>query len=81
MDRVLGQTVLVPATAIAMDLGSTRAANVVLLGALLAARPLLSPEGVRAGLAEKVKDPEARARNEAALERGAREALQPVQTA
>ncbi len=75
------QTVLVPATAIAKDLGSTRAANVVLLGAILAARPLLSPEGVRAALALKVKDPEARACNDAALERGARETLQPAQTA
>ncbi len=72
------QAVLVPATAIANDLGSTRAANVVLLGALLAARPILSSESVRLALAEKAKDPTVRARNEAALDRGAREALQPA---
>ncbi len=71
------QTLLVPATAIANDLGSTRTANVVLLGAFLATSPILSPESVRAALAEKSKDPGVRARNEAALDRGADEALHP----
>jgi 2-oxoglutarate ferredoxin oxidoreductase subunit gamma len=70
------QALSVPATAIASELGSTRAANVVLLGALLALRPILSPESVRTALAEKARDPAVRARNEAALDRGAREALQ-----
>jgi Pyruvate/2-oxoacid:ferredoxin oxidoreductase gamma subunit len=68
----------VPATAIAQELGSTRAANVVLMGALLALAPILSMESIRAALAEKAKDPAVRARNEAALERGASEALQPA---
>ncbi len=75
------QTLLVPATAIAKDLGSTRAANVVLLGALLAARPILSETGIRAGLEEKVRNPEVRALNVSALERGAQEARQPVRSA
>jgi 2-oxoglutarate ferredoxin oxidoreductase subunit gamma len=72
------QAVAVPATAIAADLGMARAANVVVLGALLAARPVLSETGVRKALAERVRDQEARARNEEALERGAREVLQPA---
>jgi Pyruvate/2-oxoacid:ferredoxin oxidoreductase gamma subunit len=53
-------------------------ANVVMLGALLAARPILSQASIRAALDEKVRDPEARTRNLAALERGAREVAQPV---
>jgi 2-oxoglutarate ferredoxin oxidoreductase subunit gamma len=69
------ESVAVPATQIARDLGSTRAANVVVLGALLARRPILSEHSIRAALEEKVADPEARARNLAALERGRREAL------
>jgi 2-oxoglutarate ferredoxin oxidoreductase subunit gamma len=60
----------VPATAIANELGATRSANVVIMGALLAARPILSEESVRAALDQKVRDPEARARNAAALDRG-----------
>jgi Pyruvate/2-oxoacid:ferredoxin oxidoreductase gamma subunit len=46
-----------------------------MLGALLAARPILSEDSIRAALEEKVGDPEARARNLAALERGRREVL------
>lgn len=75
------QAVAVAATSIAAELGGARAANVVLLGALLAARPILSEKGVRTALGDRVRDPEARARNEAALERGAREVLQPVRPA
>ena len=64
------QTVAVPATAIANELGSVRAANIVLLGAVLAVRPIVPVGGVRAALAEMVNDPDARTRNDAALERG-----------
>lgn len=60
----------VPATEIAIALGSPRAANVVLLGALLARQPLVSGDAVRAVLEEMVRDPEVRARNAAALDRG-----------
>ncbi len=73
--------VAVPATAAASDLGSARVANVILLGALLEARPVVSTAAARAALDEMVIDPEARARNATALERGAREgtaAAQPV---
>lgn len=72
------QVVWVPATAIAAALSAPRAANVVILGALLAARPILSDAGIRAALEEKVRNPEARAKNLLALEHGARESLQPV---
>ncbi|OFX32652.1 MAG: hypothetical protein A2Z07_12050 [Armatimonadetes bacterium RBG_16_67_12] len=72
------QVVWVPATAIAAELSAPRAANVVMLGALLAARPILSDAGIRAALEEKVRDPDARAMNLLALERGARELLRPV---
>lgn len=70
--------VALPATAIAAEMGSTRAANVVLLGAVLAARPILLEESVRAVLDGMVADPGVRARNAAALERGAREAAAPA---
>jgi Pyruvate/2-oxoacid:ferredoxin oxidoreductase gamma subunit len=62
--------VTVPATAVANDLGATRAANVVILGALLAVLPILSEAGIRAALEEKVRNPEARTLNAAALARG-----------
>ncbi len=64
----------VPATAIAKELGSTRSTNVVLLGALLEAVPLLSLESIHAALEAKVTNPQARALNQAALKRGGREA-------
>jgi 2-oxoglutarate ferredoxin oxidoreductase subunit gamma len=72
------QVVWIPATAIAAELSAPRAANVVVLGALLAARPILSDAGIRAALDEKARTPEARAKNLQALERGTRESLQPV---
>jgi 2-oxoglutarate ferredoxin oxidoreductase subunit gamma len=62
--------VTVPATAVANDLGATRAANVVILGALLAVLPILSDAGIQAALEEKVRNPEARTLNAAALARG-----------
>jgi 2-oxoglutarate ferredoxin oxidoreductase subunit gamma len=68
------EVVAVPATAIAKELGSTRAANVVVLGALLSVRPLLADASIRTALEEKVRKADARALNEAALERGRREA-------
>ena len=58
------------AISVAIALGSPRAANVVLLGALLARQPLVSGDAVRAVLEEMVRDPEVRARNAAALDRG-----------
>lgn len=64
----------IPATAIAKELGSTRSTNVVLLGALLATTPLFSSDSVRAALEAKVANPQARALNVAALERGGQEA-------
>lgn len=70
------RAVAVPATAIANDLGAARAANVVILGALTAVWPILSDESIRYALEHKVRDPEARARNTAALERGRREVVQ-----
>jgi 2-oxoglutarate ferredoxin oxidoreductase subunit gamma len=70
--------VAVPATAIAADLGTPRAANVVVLGALLAAAPILSEAAVRAGLEDKVRDPDRRAANLAALARGAAAARVPA---
>lgn len=72
-ERTDVQAVAVPATAIAAELGAARAANVVLLGATLAARPILTAESLRAALDGMVADPQVIARNEAAFERGARE--------
>lgn len=73
--------VAVPATAAASGLGSTRGANVVLLGALLGMRPVVTMATVRTVLDEMVADPEARARNAAALERGVRETTTVAQPA
>ena len=65
----------------ASGLGSTRAANVVLLGALLAIRPVVATATARAVLDEMVADPEAKTLNAAALERGARETTTVAQPA
>jgi 2-oxoglutarate ferredoxin oxidoreductase subunit gamma len=73
--------VAVPATAVASGLGSTRAANVVLLGALLAIRPVVTTATARVVLDEMVADPEAKTLNAAALERGARETTAVAQPA
>ena len=73
--------VAVPATAVASGLGSTRAANVVLLGALLVMRPVVTMATARAVLDEMVADPEAKTLNAAALERGARETTAVAQPA
>ncbi|MDR7523330.1 MAG: 2-oxoacid:acceptor oxidoreductase family protein [Armatimonadota bacterium] len=75
------ETVCVPATAIANDLGAARVANMVILGALLAAQPILSQDSIRAALETKVRDPQARARNLDALARGAQEVASHVQRA
>jgi 2-oxoglutarate ferredoxin oxidoreductase subunit gamma len=77
-NRADTETVSVPATAIAAEIGAPRVANVVILGALLAARPVVTEQGARAALEEKVRSPEALATNLLALERGAREARHPV---
>jgi 2-oxoglutarate ferredoxin oxidoreductase subunit gamma len=82
VDRLPARTdvrcVAVPATAIATELGAPRAANVVALGALLAAAPILSEAAVRAGLEDKVRDSDQRAANLAALARGAAAARAPA---
>jgi 2-oxoglutarate ferredoxin oxidoreductase subunit gamma len=65
------EVIAIPATAVAGDLGSSRAANVVILGAVLAVVPVVSVESARIALDEMVHDDEARARNVKALERGA----------
>lgn len=70
-DRSDVEVVAVPATAIAAELGAARAANVVLLGATLAARPIVPAKSVRAALDEMVVDPQVKARNATAFERGA----------
>jgi 2-oxoglutarate ferredoxin oxidoreductase subunit gamma len=72
------RTVAVPATAIAVEIGSPRSANVIVLGALLAVLPVVSEAAVRAGLEDKVRDPERHAANLAALERGAAAVLVPA---
>lgn len=72
-ERTDVQAVALPATAIAAELGAVRAANIVLLGATLAARPILTAESVHAALRGMVADPQVLARNMAALERGAHE--------
>jgi 2-oxoglutarate ferredoxin oxidoreductase subunit gamma len=65
------EVIAIPATTVAGDLGSSRAANVVILGAVLAVVPIVSVESARIALDEMVHDDEARARNVKALERGA----------
>jgi hypothetical protein len=51
---------------------------VVLLGALLAIRPVVAATTVRTILDEMVTEPAAKACNAAALERGAREVVAPA---
>jgi 2-oxoglutarate ferredoxin oxidoreductase subunit gamma len=62
----------IPATDIATEMGNTRMANVVLLGALLATRPLVKPESVKQAMEKEI--PASRARiiepNKQALDRG-----------
>jgi 2-oxoglutarate ferredoxin oxidoreductase subunit gamma len=70
----------VPATGIADELGNLRIANLVMLGAVLAAHPVVSLEAVKHGLSEHIP---AHRRdmlhlNYAALERGAEHALSLV---
>jgi 2-oxoglutarate ferredoxin oxidoreductase subunit gamma len=48
------ETVLVPATALASELGDVKMANMILLGALLAHRPVVEPETVAQVLVEKL---------------------------
>lgn len=64
--------VTIPATSIATDLGETKVANIVLLGALLAQKPLVGIESVQAVLVDKLGESKARLRdlNMQALERG-----------
>jgi len=48
------EIVSIPATALAADLGDVKVANMILLGALLARRPLVALASVEAVLAEKL---------------------------
>jgi 2-oxoglutarate ferredoxin oxidoreductase subunit gamma len=47
-------TVEVPANELAMELGNVRMANVVLLGALLATKPIVSPESIEKAMEEEI---------------------------
>lgn len=62
----------VPATDIATEMGNTRMANVVLLGALLAVKPVVRPESVKEAMEKEI--PAHRAKiiepNKQALDRG-----------
>ncbi len=60
----------VPATDIAISLGSDRVANVVLLGFFLKKRPVVSLDSVVRVIEEKSKSPEMAKLNVRALERG-----------
>jgi 2-oxoglutarate ferredoxin oxidoreductase subunit gamma len=66
------EIVAVPATETAEAIGSTKLANIVVLGALLARLPLVKLETLRGALAEKVKKvaPDLVQMNLEALERG-----------
>ena len=66
------EIVLVPATEIAREMGQVRATNMILFGALLARRPLVRVETVRAVLQDKLGARKAHLHevNMAALERG-----------
>lgn len=74
--------VLIPATEVAAEMGQVRIANMILLGALLAQRPLVQPQTVRAVLEDKLGARKAHLHeiNMAALERGAALAQGQVQT-
>lgn len=64
--------VTLPATSIAAELGETKVANIVLLGALLAQRPLVATSSIQSVLAAKLDERKAYLRdlNMQALERG-----------
>lgn len=66
-------TLYIPASETADELGNTRLANVVLLGAVLAAHPVVSMESVRQALADHLPDHrrDMLSLNYAALEKGA----------
>ncbi len=66
------EIVLIPATEVATEMGQVRATNMILLGALLARRPLVCVETVRAVLQDKLGARKAHLHevNAAALERG-----------
>jgi 2-oxoglutarate ferredoxin oxidoreductase subunit gamma len=70
------EVVRVRANEIAEGVGSPKAGNIVMLGALLAARPIVSLEAVLAALpaALHVTDEERIRQNREALQMGAREA-------
>ncbi|NLG56658.1 MAG: 2-oxoacid:ferredoxin oxidoreductase subunit gamma [Rhodococcus sp.] len=53
---------LVPATELATELGETRVANLILLGALLARRPIVAPATVEQVLIDKLGDQKAHLR-------------------
>lgn len=71
----------VPAGELAHQMGADKAANMVLLGALLAAEPLVSDQAVEAGLREKLGGSKAKliASNLKAIELGRTCAAKPAQ--
>lgn len=66
------EIVLIPATEVATEMGQVRVANMILLGALLARQPVVSPHAVLSVLQEKLGARKAHLHdlNSAALERG-----------
>jgi 2-oxoglutarate ferredoxin oxidoreductase subunit gamma len=71
-DRSDLDTVVLPATALASDLGEVRATNLVMLGALLARKPLVDPATIEQVMRDKLGGRKAHLLeiNIAALERG-----------
>jgi 2-oxoglutarate ferredoxin oxidoreductase subunit gamma len=79
--RVDLEVVMLPATAAATEIGQVKTTNIVLLGALLARRPLVTPETIVAVLTAKLGARKAHMQevNSAALRRGLELGLaQPV---
>ena len=60
----------VPASQMAYDLGETKVANIVLLGALMARVPFLSQESIHLAIDENLRNDRLRQLNREALERG-----------
>jgi 2-oxoglutarate ferredoxin oxidoreductase subunit gamma len=75
--------VVLPATAVATELGQVKATNMVLLGAMLARRPMVQIETIEAVLLEKLSASKAHLLklNAAALRRGMELALSQHETA
>jgi len=77
------ETVLLPATTLASELGEVRATNLVMLGALLARRPLVDTATIEQVMRDKLSTRKAHMLeiNRAALERGKESSLAQKTTA